>query len=278
MVSNKQILLISDLAGNSKVGMGAMVPVLSYMGYPTFNLPTALVSNTFDYGKFSVMDTTNFIRETLPIWQELGFSYDAICTGCMFSEQQTRLVADYCRKESENNTVIFVDPVMGDGGRLYNGMTDKQVMLMREMVAVADLTYPNYTEAALLTGQPFRQEGLTTEEAHDMLDQLRALGCKSALITSCLINGKNSVAGYNHYNGEYFTLEYEEIPGLFHGTGDLFSAILVGHLLNGESLKTSTRIAMDTVYQLLEINKDMKDRNKGILIEQFLGELRKSSI
>ena len=110
-----------------------------------------------------------------------------------------------------------------------------------------------------------------------MLDQLRALGCKSALITSCLINGKNSVAGYNHYNGEYFTLEYEEIPGLFHGTGDLFSAILVGHLLNGESLKTSTRIAMDTVYQLLEINKDMKDWNKGILIEQFLGSLPQPS-
>ena len=46
----KQILLINDIAGNSKVGMGAMVPVLSYMGYPTFNLPTALVSNTFNYG------------------------------------------------------------------------------------------------------------------------------------------------------------------------------------------------------------------------------------
>lgn len=270
MLSNKQILLISDIAGNSKVGMGAMIPIFSYMGFPTFNLPTALVSNTFDYGKFSILDTTQFIRETLPVWQQLGFRYDAICTGCMFSEEQTRLVADYCRKESENNTMVFVDPVMGDGGRLYNGMTDKQVMLMREMVAVADLTYPNYTEAALLANTPFKEEGLTINEAHDLLDKLRTLGCKSVLITSCLINGKNSVAGYNHYNGEYFILEYEEIPGLFHGTGDLFSAILVGHLLNGNSLKSSTRIAMDTVYRLLNMNKDMKDRNKGILIEQFL--------
>ena len=82
------------------------------------------------------------------------------------------------------------------------------------------------------------------------------------------------MAGYNHYDGEYFTLEYEEIPGLFHGTGDIFSAILVGHLLNGDTLKASTRIAMDTIYRLLEINKDIKDHNRGILIEQFLEELK----
>ena len=55
-MKRKQILLVNDMAGHSKVGMGAMIPVLSYMGHPTFNLPTALVSNTFDYGKFAVMD------------------------------------------------------------------------------------------------------------------------------------------------------------------------------------------------------------------------------
>lgn len=274
MTVNKQILLINDIAGHSKVGMGAMIPVLSYLGYPTFNLPTALVSNTFDYGQFSIMDTTNFIRETLPVWKKLGFTYDAVCTGCMFSEQQVGLIADYCRELSAGGTTIFVDPIMGDGGRLYNGMTDSQVDLMREMVAVADLTYPNYTEAALLACKEFRPEGVSESEAYQLIDAIRCLGSKSVLITSCLIDGRNSVAGYNHYDGEYFTLEYEEIPGLFHGTGDIFSAILVGHLLNGDTLKASTRIAMDTIYRLLEINKDIKDHNRGILIEQFLEELK----
>lgn len=278
MVSNKQILLISDIAGNSKVGMGAMIPVLSYMGFPTFNLPTALVSNTFDYGKFSILDTTQFIRETLQVWQELSFGYDAICTGCMFGEEQTRLVANYCREQSRKGTIIFVDPVMGDGGHLYNGMTTKQVDLMREMVAVADLAMPNYTEATLLTGKHFSSEGIFLGEAYDMLGILCGdMGCKSALITSCPIEGRNCVAGYNHYNNEYFALDYEEIPGLFHGTGDLFSAILVGHLLKGEPLKHCTRIAMDTVYHLLELNKDMKDLKRGILIEQFLGSLPQPS-
>lgn len=273
MTGKKQILLINDIAGHSKVGMGAMIPVLSYLGYPTFNLPTALVSNTFDYGRFNIQDTTEFIRGTLPVWQELGFRYDAICTGCMFSEEQTRLVADYCIEQSAQGTIVFVDPIMGDGGRLYNGMTEKQVTLMRKMVAVADLSMPNYTEAAYLTGKQYKNEGMTAEEAYSMLDELHQLGSKSVLITSCKIDGRNCVAGFNHFTNEYFHLEYEEIPGLFHGTGDLFSAILIGHLLGGESLKQSTRIAMDTVYRLLEANKDMKDRNRGILIEQFLDEL-----
>ena len=79
-----------------------------------------------------------------------------------------------------------------------------------------------------------------------------------------------SVCGYNHFTGEYFHLEYEEIPGLFHGTGDIFSAVLIGHLLNGESLKHSTRKAMDTVFSMIDRNRDVEDKNRGIPIEKCL--------
>ena len=90
----KQILLINDVVGYGKVGMGAMLPILSYLGIPTYSLPTALVSNTLDYGKFNIQDTTEYIRGTLPVWKKLGFSFDAICTGLMFSDEQAKLVAN----------------------------------------------------------------------------------------------------------------------------------------------------------------------------------------
>lgn len=51
---DKQVLLINDLAGYGKVALSAMIPVLSHMGYNLYNLPTALVSNTLDYGKFDI--------------------------------------------------------------------------------------------------------------------------------------------------------------------------------------------------------------------------------
>jgi len=272
-MGKKQILLVNDMAGHSKVGMGAMVPVLSYLGIPTFNLPTALVSNTFNYGQFNVLDTTDYIRGTLPVWQDLGFSYDAICTGYMYSEEQVRLVADYCRKQREKGAIVFVDPVMGDGGRLYNGMTKHQVSLMREMVSVADLTFPNYTEASLLAGMEYRKEGITWYEAQELLNRLHRMGAQSVLVTSCLLDGQNAVVGYNHFSDTYFHIEYEEIPGIFHGTGDLFAAILIGHLLSDESLYDSTRKAMNTVYKLISLNKELPDKNRGILIEQFLSVL-----
>ena len=266
----KQILLINDVVGYGKVGMGAMLPILSYLGIPTYSLPTALVSNTLDYGKFNIQDTTEYIRGTLPVWKELGFSFDAVCTGLMFSDEQAKLVAGYCKEQGALGTTVFVDPILGDGGRLYNGMTERQVELMREMVSVAHLTFPNYTEACYLTGTAIKMQGIRWEEARDLLDRLRAIGTKSALITSCKIDGQNAVVGYNHYDNSYFHLEYHEIPGLFHGTGDIFSAVLIGHLLNGEPLKSSTRQAMDTVFRMIERYSDTDDKNRGIPVEKCL--------
>ena len=266
----KQILLINDVVGYGKVGMGAMLPILSYLGIPTYSLPTALVSNTLNYGKFNIQDTTEYIKGTLPVWKELGFSFDAICTGLMFSEEQAKLVASYCEEQGKNGTIVFVDPILGDGGQLYNGVTERQVELMREMVSVADLTFPNYTEACYLTNTRIKSGSISWEEAGDLLDKLRDMGSKSALITSCKIDGHNSVAGYNHFNDNYFHLDYHEIPGLFHGTGDIFSAVLIGHLLNGEPLKGSTRQAMDTVFRMIDRYSDTDDKNRGIPVEKCL--------
>ncbi|MBQ7663276.1 bifunctional hydroxymethylpyrimidine kinase/phosphomethylpyrimidine kinase [Prevotella sp. E13-27] len=277
----KQILLINDVVGYSHVGMVAMLPILTYLGHPTYNLPTALVSNTLDYGRFNVLETTEYMRGTIPVWKQLGFHFDAICTGLMFSEDQARLVASYCTEQHQQGTTIFVDPIMGDAGRLYNGMTEHQVQLMREMLSVADLTFPNYTEACYLTDIPYREEGMTWQEACDMLDRLVALGAKSAIITSARVDGHNCVvgrrsneplAGFTQHldDGQYFRIDYEEIPVLFHGTGDIFSAVLIGHLMKGEPLRESTQTAMRVVSQLIDRNRDLPDKCRGIPIEQCL--------
>ena len=266
----KKILLINDVVGYSHVGMVAMMPILTYLGHPTYNLPTSLVSNTLDYGRFNVLDTTDYMRGVLPVWRELGFTFDAVCTGLMFSEEQALLVSKYCTELSRQGTTIFVDPIMGDGGRLYNGITQRSVELMRQMVSVADLTLPNYTEACYLTSTPYQTEGMTWQEAREVLSRLRDIGCRSALVTSARVEGQSCVIGYNHYDGEFFRLDYDEIPVLIHGTGDIFSAVLIGHLLRGEPLKQSTRTAMDVVSRLIERNRDLDDKKCGIPIEKCL--------
>ena len=72
------------------------------------------------------------------------------------------------------------------------------------------------------------------------------------------------------YIAVYFLLPYTEIPVHFPGTGDMFSAILIGHLMNGVPLKQATRRAMDSLSKLIEANKDNSDKNRGIPVEHFL--------
>lgn len=272
-MKQKKILLINDMAGYGKVATAAMLPILSYMGHPTYNLPTALVSNTLDYGLFRILDTTDYIRSVFPVWRKLGFSFDAIATGFMTSVTQARMIADYCRAEATKGTPIFVDPIMGDEGRLYNGVTDEAVESMRALTSVADLVYPNYTEACLLAGVGYKAEGVTEPEAYALVDAIRAIGTPSALITSIRVDGEPSVVGYNARGCGHFRLTYEEIPVHFPGTGDIFSAVLIGRLLGGDPLTAATRRAMDAVYMLIDRNKDNEDKNAGIPVEKFLAEI-----
>lgn len=271
MTKKKQILLICDMPGYGKVATAVMIPILSYMGHPTYNIPTMLISNTFEYGRFEMLETTDYISGTFRAWHDLGFTFDAVATGYIPSERQAQIVSDFCKEQAAQGTAVFVDPVMGDEGKLYNGVGETAVNAMREMVSVAHVTYPNYTEACLLTGLPYEAEGVTRDRARQLIDGVREIGAKSVIITSITVEGRPSVVGYNHLNDTYFELPFTEIPVHFPGTGDIFSAVLIGHLLDGMALATATQRAMDSVYNLIDKNRDNEDKNCGIPIESDLG-------
>ena len=97
MYMNEKILLINDIPGYGKVALAAMMPILAHMKYDVYNLPTAVVSNTLDYGKFDILETTEYMKKTLKVWEELGFSFDAITTGFIVSQEQADIVTRFCR-------------------------------------------------------------------------------------------------------------------------------------------------------------------------------------
>ena len=96
MKAKSNILIISDMCGYGKVSAAVQMPILSYMGLDVFNLPTMLISNTFPYGKYAILECTSYIEEALQKWNELGIHFDAITTGFMASERQAKLVAITC--------------------------------------------------------------------------------------------------------------------------------------------------------------------------------------
>lgn len=270
---NKKILLINDLAGYGKVALSAMIPVLSHMKYETYNLPTAIVSNTLDYGKFDILDTTEYMKNTLNVWEQLGFTFDAISTGFIVSQEQTEIITQFCEEKSADGSLVFTDPIMGDDGKLYNGVTGDTVALMRKLISVADYITPNYTEAAYLADMPYHEEGAALDEFHAMINTLRELGAKSVVITSAKIKGgeAKSVIGYDDREDAYFRTDFEEIPVRFPGTGDVFSSVFIGKIMDGCSLREATNKAMQVVRKMIEINLDNADKYKGIPLETCLG-------
>lgn len=270
--ANPRMLLINDMAGYGKVALSVMIPVFSHLKYETFNLPTALVSNTLDYGQFDILDTTEYMRNTLRVWKNLSFAFDAVCTGFIVSEEQSALVYEYCKEQRKNGTLVFVDPIMGDDGKRYNGVTDESVLYMRKLCSTADVIVPNITEACFLSDHDVKQS-YTEADIETIAERLHVLGAKAAVITSTNIDGQMFTAVKASPNDSLVLIPYEEIPVRFPGTGDIFMSIVVGHYLRSGDLSKSVETAMRCLERIIRSNMNNTDKYKGIPIEQYLEEI-----
>lgn len=264
------ILLVNDMAGYGKVALSAMIPILSNMRFQVYNLPTALVSNTLNYGKFDILETTDYMGNCLRVWEELGFDFDTVCTGFLVSERQTKLVADYCERKKSQGKFIFVDPIMGDDGKLYNGVTEQTITYMRKMCGVADLMVPNFTEAAFLADKYIGKEDLGRREAEDLIGSIREMGARSVVITSMKIEGQTCSLLWDGGENRMEVFPYEEIPVKFPGTGDIFSALLIGNHRRKKTIRESVRTAMQVIEELILLNRNNPDKYKGIPIEEHM--------
>ena len=177
-----------------------MLPVLSHMGYRIHNLPTALVSDTLNYPKFYIHDTTEYVRQSLAIWEELGFEFDAISTGFIVTEEETRIISDFCHRRAQKGTKVFVDPIMGDNGKLYAGVPESTSDSCAAWSSAPTTRCQLYPRRACSTDTPIAEE-ITADEARALVDAMLALGTKSVVITSAKVDGASAVVGYDHVAG-----------------------------------------------------------------------------
>ena len=55
------------------------------------------------------------------------------------SKDQIELVLEFARRFKKENTLFVVDPVMGDGGKLYSSYNEELCLKMRQLLNVADV-------------------------------------------------------------------------------------------------------------------------------------------
>ena len=265
-----KILLIGDMVSACKVALSAMVPVLAHKKHSVYTLPTAIVSNTFGYKKVAQVSTGDYVKNSIDAWKELGFEYDAVFVGYVTDKGQANAIIDYCKVVKEKGVKIFHDPIMGEKCHLYWGIGDEVADIHKEILPLTDYTFPSWTEAAYLTGRDFSNDNSTEKEIFAIIDDLVKMGAKNIAISSCIADGKNCIAIYDHNKKSKQLLPYERIPVKIGGTGDVFSAMIMADVMNGIDFAAAVQGTVSAIYTMINLEKDKDEKLRGLDLEKVL--------
>lgn len=242
----KRVLSVQSLSCFGKSSLTVALPVLSAMGCSCTVLPTAVLSTHTGYDAPHRRSMTEDIPQIAAHWQAQSIGFDAVMTGYLADPAQVDAVLKVV--DTFGKTVI-VDPAMGDGGKLYRGLGTKHVDAMKQLCRKAKVLLPNVTEAALLTGLPYR-EGHDESYLAELLDGICAFGAEAVVITGASkAPGKTGFVGVE--KGTFFSYEADVVGKAFHGTGDLFCAVLTGGLMADKALPDAAKLAAAFVERVL---------------------------
>lgn len=244
---SKHVLSIQDLSCLGKCSLTVALPVLSAMGCRCSVLPTAVFST---HTAFPSPHKHSLTEQILPIsrhWQTIGAEFDAITVGYLADGSQVQAVEEVL---DTFPAFTVIDPVMGDHGKLYSGLSDTHVEAVRSLCRRGQVLLPNVTEAALLTKLPYQPQA---EESYyrSLLEKLLELGAPNVVITGASVTeGMTGVAGYCQEEG-FFFFQRKLLKQSHHGTGDLFAAVFTGAVMSGKTIPQAAFLAASFVEQVI---------------------------
>lgn len=272
----KRVLSIQDISCLGKCSTTIALPIISAMGVETTILPTALLSTHTMFEGFTCKDLTDQLMPICQHWFSQGIHFDAIYTGYLGSEKEIELAKKIFKMFQSEDTMIFIDPVMADHGKLYPAFDYSYIEQNTSLSKYADILVPNITEAALMTNSEYKEE---YDELYiqDLIKKLIQQGAKVVVITGVsLQEGKTGFYGYDSKQGTFFNYQNKKIGASYHGTGDIFSSVCVGALTRGIPMSKAFQLAAD--YTAKTIEKTVQDPKKpwyGVNFESTIPDLIK---
>ncbi len=276
----RQIAAVHDLSAFGRTSLSVVIPIFSAMGIKVCPLPTAVLSSHSRYEGYRFTDLTDQMQPVIDHWKELGVSLDAIYSGFLGSHKQIRIVQGLIDTFMKEKQLVVVDPVLGDNGTMYGPFNDDMVTEMKLLVKRADIITPNLTEASLLLNKPFNPE-IEEDQIKDWMLQLSEVGPGIVVITSVPDRSRDktpgkhfSVIAYNSKSERFWKVPIDYIPADFPGTGDCFTSVFTGALMQGDSLPIALDRAVNFIsYGVRATFGYEYDQNQGILLERILGRL-----
>ena len=268
----KTVLAIHDLPGFGRAALSVIVPVLSCLGVQAVALPTAVLStHTGGLGTPAKLSNPGYGPAALAHYQRLGLKFDCIYSGYLADSTQAKLVEQAF--ELWPHALKLVDPVLGDGGRLYKGLGADMVPAMYSLCSKADLIVPNVTEAALLLGDPLPGVG-SSEQAAEQAARLTRIAPQVVVTGVTGISGGRCIGCVGAARGgQGYAVKTPLIPRMYHGTGDIFGAVLVGRILQGNVPQAAVQAAAAFVSECIRQTPEGTDERLGVWLEAALPKL-----
>ncbi len=276
-MTTPRVAAIHDMSGFGRCSLTVAIPVLSAMGVQCCPLPTAFLStHTGGFAGFTFLDMTDEMPGVVRHWKELGLHFGGIYSGFLGSARQIGIVENFIR-DFRGNGVVVVDPVMGDDGVVYQTYTPQMCGGMARLAERADVITPNLTEAALLLGVSYGELDGGAESCRAAAEKLSLGGRRSVVLTGVSVEaGSTGAMCFDAATGRTEAIQTRRVDRDFHGTGDVFSSVLTGALVQGRQLPEAVREAVEFVRACAERTaaSDLP-RREGVDFEPLLGLLAK---
>ncbi|MBQ9162103.1 MAG: pyridoxamine kinase [Clostridia bacterium] len=245
----KRVLAVNDLSCFGKCSLTVAFPIISAEDVEVVTLPTALLStHTGGFEGYHVRVLTEDMRAILAHWRREGIKFDGLYTGYMCGTEQIDIALEIAADFLTDDRFILVDPVMGDGGRLYPAFTAEYARRMRELCAAADVITPNITEAAFLTDMTVDEIEIADGGIDICFERLFALGCRKAVITGVQtpemrVKSQIGYVGAEQGSDARVVEVYPYVDAFLHGCGDVFASKLCACLTSGGEFLPSVSVA-----------------------------------
>ncbi len=266
-----KVLAINDLSGFGRAALTTIIPVLAVCGHQCVPAPTAIFSAHTAFKNFRMHDLSEILDDYIEHFNELEVDFRAIYSGFLSSETQIDSVILAMKKFP--STLKIVDPVMGDEGKIYKTYTPKMCEKMRELVKYADIITPNITETLILLGHDINTEVNTNEQVLELFSKLSGLTSAKIIITGIKLT-QNQISTAYFVDNEVFFYDLPKLNSYYPGTGDLFTSVLIGKILNEHNIKESIEIACNFVFEAIKYTNSLETPPLyGVEYEKILSKL-----
>ena len=260
----KRILTIQDISCVGQCSMTVALPILSACGHETCILPTAVLStHTGGFGKPVVQHLA--VDGMWKHWKEQGIDFDAILVGYLGSISAIEMVCLIMDEMLAPGGIAIVDPAMADHGKLYSGFDDSYAKAMQKLCEKAHIMIPNITEAAMMTGFPYRE---CYEESY-ITRLLDALGGGDVVLTGVSLSEDMTGMAIRR-DGQVSFYQHARIGKSYHGTGDMFASAFVGSLMQEKTMEEAVRIAGEFTLRCIQATFENPAHWYGVKFETAL--------